>query len=37
VRAFPSASPEPLAPGSDRGEVEYDITRDQWTDEPCSP
>jgi RimJ/RimL family protein N-acetyltransferase len=34
VRAFPSASPEPLVPGSDRGEVEYEITRDQWPDEP---
>lgn len=36
VRAFPSASPEPLVAGSERGEVEYEITRDQWTDEPCS-
>lgn len=32
VRAFPSASPEPLVVGSDRGEVEYEITRDQWAD-----
>ena len=30
VRAFPSASPAPLVAGSDRGEVEYEITRDQW-------
>jgi RimJ/RimL family protein N-acetyltransferase len=30
VRAFPSASPEPLVAGSERGEVEYEITRDQW-------
>jgi RimJ/RimL family protein N-acetyltransferase len=32
VRAFPSASPEPLVAGSDRGEVEYEITRDQWAE-----
>jgi RimJ/RimL family protein N-acetyltransferase len=37
VCAFPSASPEPLVAGSDRGEVEYEIRRDQWTDESCSP
>lgn len=37
VRAFPSASPEPVVAGSDRGEVEYEITRDQWGEEPCSP
>ena len=33
VRAFPSASPEPLVAGSDRGEVEYEVTCDRWTDE----
>lgn len=32
VRAFPSASPQPLVAGGDRGEVEYEITRDQWAD-----
>jgi RimJ/RimL family protein N-acetyltransferase len=32
VRAFPSASPEPLVAGSDRGEVEYEITHGQWAD-----
>jgi RimJ/RimL family protein N-acetyltransferase len=32
VRAFPSASPEPLVAGSDRGEVEYEITHDQWAE-----
>jgi RimJ/RimL family protein N-acetyltransferase len=36
VRAFPSASPEPLVPGGDRGEVEYEITREQWADESRS-
>lgn len=36
VRAFSSASPEPLVTGSDRGEVEYEITRDQWTDQSRS-
>jgi RimJ/RimL family protein N-acetyltransferase len=36
VRAFPSASPEPLVRGSDRGEVEYEITRGRWTDESRS-
>ncbi len=36
VGAFPSASPEPLVAGSDRGEVEYEITRDQWTHESPS-
>ena len=36
VRAFPSASPEPLVAGSDRGEVEYEITRDQWVEGSCS-
>jgi RimJ/RimL family protein N-acetyltransferase len=30
VRAFPSASPEPLVAGSDRGEVEYELTREEW-------
>jgi RimJ/RimL family protein N-acetyltransferase len=32
VRAFPSASPEPLVAGSARGEVEYEITHDQWAE-----
>jgi RimJ/RimL family protein N-acetyltransferase len=39
VRAFPSDPPEPLVAGSDRGEVEYEITRDQWPGvwhTPCS-
>jgi RimJ/RimL family protein N-acetyltransferase len=36
VRAFPSACPEPLVTGSGRGEVEYEITRDQWADESRS-
>ena len=30
VRAFPTESPEPLVAGSERGEVEYAITRDRW-------
>ncbi|MBV9421717.1 MAG: GNAT family N-acetyltransferase, partial [Solirubrobacterales bacterium] len=30
VRAFPSVSPEPLVAGSDLGEVEYEITCEQW-------
>ncbi|HEY6396613.1 MAG TPA: GNAT family N-acetyltransferase [Solirubrobacteraceae bacterium] len=33
VRAFPSSSPEPLVAGSKRGEVEYEITRDQWCEQ----
>lgn len=31
VRAFPTALPEPLVAGSEQGEVEYAITRDQWS------
>jgi RimJ/RimL family protein N-acetyltransferase len=37
VRTFASESPEPLVAGSDRGEVEYDITRDRWVRATRSP
>jgi RimJ/RimL family protein N-acetyltransferase len=37
VRTFPSARPEPLVAGSELGEVEYDITRDQWDKRPKNP
>lgn len=30
LRSFPSQSPEPLVVGSDRGEIEYEITRERW-------
>lgn len=34
VRTFASACPEPLVAGSELGEVEYAITRDQWAQTP---
>lgn len=37
VRGFRSQSPEPLVAGSDRGELEYEITREQWARGSRSP
>lgn len=37
VRTFPSAHPEPLVAGSELGEVEYDITHDQWDQRSTRP